>query len=81
MDAHGWRRGLKDVGDQALMRGGLGTAFPTASGAVPDHTAGVGTRAGREASVGHSSPVVPPPPTSEWVAAPVSDEVRRLWPP
>jgi hypothetical protein len=28
MIAHGWRRGLKDVGDQALMRG-LATAVPS----------------------------------------------------
>jgi hypothetical protein len=27
MDAHGWSRGLKDVGEHALMRG-LSTAFP-----------------------------------------------------
>ena len=41
--AQGWRRNLKDVGDQALMRG-LGTAFPICVRGVPYLTAGVGAR-------------------------------------
>ena len=43
MIAHGWRRDLKDVGDQALMRG-LATAFPIMRPGCPDLTAGVGVK-------------------------------------
>jgi hypothetical protein len=37
MIAHGWRPNLKDVGDQALMRG-LDTAFPRCVRGYPDLT-------------------------------------------
>ncbi len=39
--AHLWRRNLKDVGDQALMRG-LDTAFPNRVWRYPNLTAGIG---------------------------------------
>ena len=62
--AHGWRRDLKDVGDQALMRGLLPHSRVCVRG-CPDLTAGVGSRTGHKASDGRSPAVVPPPPVRE----------------
>jgi len=57
--AHGWRRGLLDVGDHALMRG-LATAFPRFVRGCPYLTAGVDL-IGHKAAHG-SSPAAATPP-------------------
>ena len=57
--AHGWRRGLLDVGDHALMRG-LATAFPRFVRGCPYLTAGVDL-IGHKAARG-SSPAAATPP-------------------
>ena len=70
MIAQGWRRNLKDVGDQALMRG-LGTAFPILR---PGRSLSYGGRrreAGHKASDGSSPAAVPPPPLRERPMPPV----------
>src|SRR5690349_23119767 len=61
--AHGWERGLLDVGAQALMRG-LATAFPRCVRGCPYLTAGV-ERVGHIASDGNSPAVASPPPVRE----------------
>jgi hypothetical protein len=63
MHAHRWRRDLKDVGDQALMRG-LDTAFPNLRPGLFPILQRASARAGHKASVGNSPAVVPPPPMS-----------------
>ncbi len=60
MIAQRWRRGLKDVGDQALMRGWLPQVRVCVRG-VPYLTAGVGD-AGHKAADGSSPAVASPPP-------------------
>ena len=62
--AHGWRRDLKDVGDQALMRG-LDTAFPIMRPGLSRSYDGRRHEAGHKASDGSSPAVVPPPPMRE----------------
>ena len=64
MGAHRWRRGLKDVGDQALIRGLL-PHFRECVRGCPDLTAGVVTMDGHKASDGHSPAVAPSPPVRE----------------
>src|SRR5215212_6747834 len=64
MLAHGWGRGLKDVGDQALMRG-LATAFPSMRPGLSLPYGGRRLIAGHKASDGSSPAVVPPPPMRE----------------
>src|SRR3954471_18631239 len=65
--AHGWERGLLDVGAQALMRG-LATAFPRCVRGCPYLTAGV-ERVGHIASDGSSPAVASPPPVHEVCAS------------
>jgi len=65
MIAHRWRQDLKDVGDQALMRG-LDTALPIERWGCPGLTTGVGRMAGHKASVGRSPAVILPPPVRAW---------------
>ena len=64
MIAHGWRRDLKDVGDEALMRG-LATAFPRVRLGLSRSYDGRRREAGHKASDGSSPAVVPPPPVCE----------------
>jgi hypothetical protein len=64
MIAHGWRRDLKDVGDQALMRG-LATAFPRVRPELSRSYGGRRREAGHKASDGSSPAVIPPPPVRE----------------
>ena len=61
MVAYRWEQNLKDVGDQALMRG-LDTAFPRCVRGCPDLTAGVGAWPATKRLTGISPAVVPPPP-------------------
>ncbi len=66
---------LKDVGDQALMRG-LATAFPIVR---PGLFLSYWRRrlAGHKASDGHSPAVVPPPPMREMFAVAAGNQVAR----
>lgn len=64
MIAHRWRQGLKDVGDQALMRG-LDTALPIERLGQSLSYYGRRPMAGHKASVGRSPAVVLPPPVHE----------------
>jgi hypothetical protein len=64
MIAHRWERNLKDVGDQALMRG-LGTAFPSIRPGLSRSYSGRRLKAGHKADVGHSLAAAPPPPLRE----------------
>jgi hypothetical protein len=64
MIAHRWERNLKDVGDQALMRG-LGTAVPSMRPGLSPSYSGRRLKAGHKAAVGHSPAVAPPPPVRE----------------
>lgn len=77
VDAHRWRRGLKDVGDQALMRG-LATAFPRVRPGRFPVLLRASALAGHKASDGSSPAAAPPPPVRErWTCRPgVGD--RRL---
>ena len=68
MNAQGWERDLKDVGDQALMRG-LVTALPIVRPGLSRSYSGRRLEAGHKASDGHSPAVVPPPPLHEDDAA------------
>ncbi len=65
MIAHRWRQDLKDVGDQALMRG-LDTAFPIERLGLSLSYYGRWPIAGHKASVGRSPAVTLPPPVREW---------------
>src|SRR4051794_41560719 len=65
--AHGWERGLLDVGAQALMRG-LAAAFPRCVRGCPYLTAGV-EQVGHMASDGNSPAVASPPPVREVCAS------------
>jgi len=65
MIAHRWRQDLKDVGDQALMRG-LDTALPIERLGLSLSYYGRRTIAGHKASVGRSPAVTLPPPVREW---------------
>ena len=79
MIAQRWRRNLKDVGDQALMRG-LVTAFPSVRPGLSLSYCGRRREAGHKASDGSSPAVVPPPPVrEEWARA--ATELRRSAPP
>lgn len=76
MVTHGWRRDLKDVGDQALMRG-LATAFPIVR---PRHYLSYSERrreAGHKASDGSSPAAIPPLPFRE-EAMPLHSGCLRL---
>lgn len=64
MIAHRWRQDLKDVGDQALMRG-LDTALPIERLGLSLSYYGRRLIAGHKASVGRSPAVVLPPPVRE----------------
>jgi hypothetical protein len=64
MIAHRWERNLKDVGDQALMRG-LGTAVPSIRPGLSRSYNGRRLKAGHKAVAGHSPAAVPPPPVRE----------------
>jgi hypothetical protein len=63
--AHRWRQDLKDVGDQALMRG-LDTALPIERLGLSLSYYGRRPKAGHKASVGRSPAVILPPPVREW---------------
>src|SRR5215212_8457937 len=80
MLAHGWGRGLKDVGDQALMRG-LATAFPSVRPGLS--LSYCGRRLGRPQNVDGGSPAVaPPPPMREgcaWSPASASQADHAGW--
>lgn len=65
MIAHRWRQDLKDVGDQALMRG-LDTALPIERLGLSRSYYGRRPMAGHKASVGRSPAVILPPPVREW---------------
>lgn len=67
---------LKDVGDQALMRG-LATAFPIVRPGLFLSYCGHRRFAGHKASDGHSPAVVPPPPMRDMCAVAASDQVTR----
>lgn len=67
---------LKDVGDQALMRG-LATAFPIVRPGLFLSYCGRRRFAGHKASDGHSPAVVPPPPMREMCAVAAGDQVAR----
>lgn len=67
---------LKDVGDQALMRG-LATAFPIVRPGLFLSYCGRRRFAGHKESDGHSPAVVPPPPMREMCAVAASDQVMR----
>ena len=64
MIAHRWRQDLKDVGDQALMRG-LDTAVPIERLGLSLSYYGRRPMVGHKASVGYSPAMVLPPPVSE----------------
>jgi hypothetical protein len=64
MIAHRWERNLKDVGDQALMRG-LDTAVPSVRPGLSRSYNGRRLKAGHKAAAGHSPAAVPPPPVRE----------------
>jgi hypothetical protein len=76
--AHRWRRDLKDVGDQALMRG-LGTAFPIVRPGLSLSYNGRRPMAGHKAIDGNSPAVVPPPPVRN--GGPRVNKFRRAEPP
>lgn len=65
---------LKDVGDQALMRG-LATAFPILRPGLFLSYCGRRQVAGHKTSDGHSPTVVPPPPMREVITAAANDQV------
>lgn len=64
MIAHRWEQDLKDVGEQALMRG-LDTAVPIKRLGLFQSYCGRQPIAGHKASDGHSPAVVLPPPVCE----------------
>jgi hypothetical protein len=75
MPAYGWRRDLKDVGDQALIRG-LDAAFPCMRPGADPILQRASAGAGHKASDGYSPAVVPPPPVRG-----ICDVVRLVAPP